>query len=94
MKIYCKKLSLPTLSYRRKRGDMLETYKIMYGYYDTAAVPHLALTPTIVNTRGHNEMRYKLKCTNNIRQYSFCVRIVDFWNSLPQDVYIFCSHCK
>ena len=28
------KLKLPTLAYRRKRGDMIETYKITSGTYD------------------------------------------------------------
>ena len=30
-----KKLGLPTLIYRRSRGDMIETYKLLPGKYDT-----------------------------------------------------------
>jgi len=30
-----KKLNLPTLKYRRHRGDMIEVYKILHGIYDT-----------------------------------------------------------
>ena len=33
--------NLPTLHYRRIRGDMIETYKILSGKYDTVAVPNL-----------------------------------------------------
>jgi len=32
-----KYLKLPTLKYRRHRGDMTETYKIIHGLYDTVA---------------------------------------------------------
>ena len=75
-----KKQSLPTISYRRIRGDTIETYKIIYGYCDTAAVPHLELASTIVNTR--------LQCNKNIRKKKilFCVRIADILNSLRHDV--------
>ena len=33
------KLKLPTLAYRRKRGDMIETYKITSETYDTTLPP-------------------------------------------------------
>ena len=29
-----RKLKLPTLTYRRARGDMIETYKLLSGKYD------------------------------------------------------------
>jgi hypothetical protein len=32
-----KNLELPTLSYRRLRGDMKEVYKIIQGHYDPEA---------------------------------------------------------
>ena len=34
-------LDLPTLVYRRSRGDMIKTYKIVNGKYDIAARPYL-----------------------------------------------------
>jgi len=34
-----KYLKVPTLKYRRHRGDMIETYKILRGLYDTAVAP-------------------------------------------------------
>ena len=36
-----KKLALPTLTYRRLRGDTIETYKIVHGIYDVTAAPVL-----------------------------------------------------
>jgi len=34
-----KKLNLPTLKYRRHRGDMIEDYKILHGIYGTDVSP-------------------------------------------------------
>jgi len=54
-----KYLKLPTLKYRRHRGDMIETYKITHGLYDTAVVPDLMMSQ-VSHTRGN---MYKLqKC--------------------------------
>ena len=36
-------LKLPTLRFRRARGDMIETYKIIHGIYDKEAAPKLEL---------------------------------------------------
>jgi len=47
---------LPTLKYRRIRGDMIETYKIITGTYDRKASPVLKLNLS-TKTRGN---RYKL----------------------------------
>jgi len=43
-----KVLGIPTLKYRRCRGDMIETYKILHGTYDTAVAPVL---PQSINIR-------------------------------------------
>jgi len=39
-----KACNMPTLHYRRVRGDMIETYKILSGKYDTNVVPNLKTT--------------------------------------------------
>ena len=44
-----KACKLPTLQYRRIRGDMIKTYKILYDKYDIVAVPNLT-TSTILTT--------------------------------------------
>ena len=46
-----KACNMSTLHYRRVRGDMIETYKILSGKYDTTVVPHLKTTGIQV-TRG------------------------------------------
>ena len=43
-----KKLKLPTLAYRRTRGDMIEVYKIVNGIYDPKT------TTNIMKLRGEN----------------------------------------
>ena len=58
---------LPTLHYRRIRGDMIETYNIVSGKYDSLAAPMLP-SPHSYVTRGHdlrlqqkNRARYDLR---------------------------------
>jgi len=41
-------LKLPTLKYRRHRGDMIETYKIIHGLYDTALAPSLMMSQVLI----------------------------------------------
>ena len=49
------KLKLPTLAYWRKRGDMIETYKITSGTYDTTIPPLFQQHPDVtMETRGHS----------------------------------------
>ena len=41
-------LRLPTLKFRRLRGDMIEVFKILNGYYDENTIPNL---PRNLDTR-------------------------------------------
>ena len=80
-----KYLKLPTLKYRRYRGDMIEVFKIVKGFYDKNIVPNI-LASTNTHTRGNS---HKLKVTYfrlNISKFSFCNRVVAVWNSLPDTV--------
>ena len=46
---------LPTLKYRRYRGDMIELFKIVNGKYDSACIPHfefMELSDNLIRTRG------------------------------------------
>jgi hypothetical protein len=78
-----RKLRLPTLKYRRIRGDMIEMYKIMTAKYDDRVTNFIQLHESDKTTRGH---QYKIKKQHvrlNIRKYSFVCRSVDIWNGLP-----------
>ena len=78
-------LDLPSLYYRRKRGDMIQTYKIMNRL--------VRLKPTTLfeparysSTRGHKQKLCKKKATKTQRIKSFGIRVVNDWNNLPNNV--------
>ena len=79
------KVKLPTLSYRRYRGDMIEVFKITHGLYDESVSTELLVKQHSI-TRGHPYSLYKRHCRLDLRKYSFCNRVVDQWNVLPEHV--------
>jgi ribonuclease P/MRP protein subunit RPP40 len=80
-----RRLKLPTLSYRRVRGDMIELFKILTGKYDPEVSSFIQVAGD-TTTRGHNLKLYKRRARLNIRKNSFVFRSVDLWNSLPSSV--------
>lgn len=80
-----RKLKLPSLKYRRIRGDMIETYKLTSGIYDTA-LPSLLTFNTSSTTRGHSKKLYLHRSSKDIRKYFFTNRVVNMWNSLSEHV--------
>ena len=79
-----KTLNIPTLKYRRIRGDMIEVYKILHEVYDPLATIHLPRSTG--PTRGHNLKLFQQRSTKDIRKHYFTNRVVKVWNSLPDDV--------
>ena len=79
------KLNLPSLTYRRHRGDLIEAYKIITHKYDPEVCDMFELREYGI-TRGHTKKIYKERSRLQIRQNSFKNRIVDIWNTLPQKV--------
>ena len=78
-------VGLPTLAYRRYRGDMIEMFKLTHGLYDTQVVEDfLDLKPS--RARGHKYNVYKRGCRLNVRKFSFKLRVTDQWNNLPEHV--------
>ena len=76
-------LSLPTLSYRRIRGDMIEVFKILKGKYDEQVTPNLNMSEN-TRTRGHTLKLETVRAHYDGRKYFFNDRIVCVWNSLPK----------
>jgi len=37
-------------------------------------------------TRGHTKKLVVNRCHFDVRKYSFCIRVVSIWNSLPNEV--------
>lgn len=78
-------LKLPTLAYRRFRGDMIETYKILHELYDSNCVGDLFTMKQSI-TRGH-DYAVQIKCPNTtIRKNFFTLRVSSTWNSLPKNI--------
>ena len=80
-----KKLNLPTLSFRRLRGDMIEVYKIITGKNEKNCQLELKMNKK-VNTRGNQYKLYQSHSRLDIRKYFFTNRVVAIWNSLPDYV--------
>ena len=76
-------LNLPTLIYRRARGDMIETYKYQHNVYD---IDNEWLKPeTSTVTRGHTRKLIKPRCNSTLRLHCSSYRFVNHWNSLPEN---------
>ena len=83
------KLNLPTLLYRRVRGDLIETYKILNGIYDNSACKFLNLWSEVaarVSPKNNSLALFPQHAYNNKRKNSFAVRITGWWNKLPENV--------
>ena len=92
---YCqrlKALDLPTLAFRRTRGDMIQAYKILHPEigFDKSLPEFLVKSTTCSEKglRGHNQKLFKptpgLR-RSDLRKYSFSQRIIKLWNSLNRE---------
>ena len=80
-----RKLKLPSLRYRRMRGDMIEVFKIISGIYDTRATSGL-LELNTSTTRGNSKKLTKNRSRLDVRKFYFTNRVVDLWNSIPDSI--------
>ena len=78
-------LKLPSLEYRRLRGDLIETYKITHNLYDPLTTNSL-LTLSLTNTRSHNYKLAKPRFNTKKFQNFYSNRIINKWNNLPGKV--------
>ena len=75
---------LTSLETRRMRGDLIEVYKIMHGL--TNPNPEDFFTFATSELRGHKYKLYKPRIKTDIGKFSFSFRVIDLWNSLPDEV--------
>ena len=75
---------LTSLETRRMRGDLIEVYKIMHGLANLN--PEKFFTFSTSGLRGHRYKLFKPRVRTDIGKFSFFYRIVDLWNSLPDEV--------
>ena len=81
-------LNLPTLAYRRMRGDIIEVFKMMTGKYDNKATKLISsyMHDSGSNTRGHPMKLKKKPCSKNTTKHFFNRRVINTWNALPQSI--------
>jgi len=76
-------LKLLTLKYSMIREDTTEVYILLTNKYDDNTV-HLDINLD-TRTRGHIKKLVVRRC-RYIQKYSFCIRITNVWNSLPDEI--------
>ena len=78
-------LKLPTLTYIRYRGDVIEMYKILTDKYDNSIIPKLGLYE-FSKIKGNNLKLNILESNHDSRKYSFCLRVLKMWNTSSNSV--------
>jgi len=76
------KLKLPSIAYRRKRGDMIEVYKCTHGIHRNNILEFMSDT----RTRGHSLKLRLQSCKTRFRHNYFNQRVVFPLNSLPEEL--------
>ena len=81
------KLDLISIEKRILRADLVLTYKIITGkgYKD---LKYMFKNSCYTSTRGNKLKLQKNRCRLDIRYHSFCNRVVDCWNKLPDAVVV------
>ena len=77
-------LNLPSLAHRRKRGDIIQCFKIVKGLEDIPCERFYRIVQT--RTRGHCYKLDKPRSQTNFRLRSFSQRTISDWNKLPSHV--------
>ena len=81
------KLELPSLEYRRVRGDLIEVYKIVHQKYDPVITNTLfSMSENKKNTRKCNSLNLSKPSSNKVQYQMFFInRVINLWNSLPEE---------
>ena len=64
---------------------MIEVFKIVNCIYDDSVAPQLPRVESS-RTRGHSFKLNVNRCRYDLRKFSFCNRVVNLWNTLPDYV--------
>ncbi len=79
------RLRLFSLVRRRIRGDLICMYKIMHGLLDFPCNAVFA-APSRIGLPGHTLKIHQQRCKTRRRQHAFSVRVIPYWNKLPEDI--------
>lgn len=77
-------LGLPSLEFRRMRGDLIEVFKMAKGFSELKFEDFFVRARA--NLRGHQFKVFKTRFNRDIGKFSFCNRNIDMWNRLPIDI--------
>ena len=81
-----RKLRLPSLEFRRFRGDLIEVFKLTHNIYDPLTTQSLLSSSLITFTRN-NSYKLQKKHTNTTQYLNFFTnRVIDSWNKLPSRI--------
>ena len=79
---------MPTLRYKRLRGDLIEAFKIINGIYDRDVPDYLFDLDQNTRTKGNDKNLKKKYSKLNIWKFSFTNIIVDISNSLSSEAIV------
>ena len=79
-------LQLPSLKYRRLRGDLIQLYHLTHKDIQSTTSNQLLSFHSSYNTRGHQFKLSKESCNTNAKKLSFPNRIITNWNKLPTSI--------
>lgn len=84
-KPYPQELGLPSLLYRTLPFDMIQVYRILNNI-DYCNQNQIFIRDTNTRTRGHSQKLYKKYFRLDICRFSFSQRVINQWNSFPENV--------
>ena len=76
-----KKLKLPSLKFRRTRGDLIQAFKIINNVDNIERDNFFTLNNCSITRNSQNKL-YKPFATSRIRASFFSLRVINHWNSL------------
>ena len=82
-------VGLPTLENRRKRGDLIQTFKIIRNLDDVDYKIWFRFTSEVNmrDSRSVSEAKLEIPlCRLDIRKYFFSVRVAKLWNEIPNSI--------
>ncbi len=79
------RLRLFSLARRRIRGDLICMYRMMHGLLGFPCDAVFA-APTRIGLRGHTFKTHQQRCKTRRRQHAFNIRVVPYWNKMPEEI--------
>jgi len=80
------RLGLTTLEQRRRRGMLIDMFKLWKGWYAGLEWSNFFSPKPYRTTRGHYASALKPHVKLNLRKMFFSVSVIDDWNNLPEQL--------